>query len=98
MNNILVTGGCGFIGSNFLNYMVIKYPNINFINLDIMYYCASLDNIQVADKPNYDFVKGNINDYNLVVYLLKTKNIDTIVHFAAQSHVDNSFLESLKYT
>ncbi len=98
MNNILVTGGCGFIASNFLNYMVPKYSNVNFINLDIMYYCASLENIKVAEKSNYEFVKGNINDYNLVVYLLKTKKIDTIIHFAAQSHVDNSFLESLKYT
>jgi dTDP-glucose 4,6-dehydratase len=98
MNNILVTGGCGFIGSNFLNYMVTKYPNINFYNLDIMYYCASYDNITVSDRPNYEFILGNINDYNLIVYLLKSKKIDTIVHFAAQSHVDNSFLESFKYT
>ena len=53
MLNILVTGGCGFIGSNFLNYMVHKYPNYNFLNLDIMYYCASLDNIIVSDNKNY---------------------------------------------
>lgn len=98
MKNILVTGGCGFIGSNFLNYMVPKYPEVNFYNLDIMYYCASFDNILVADKPNYEFIQGNINDYNLIVYLLKSKKIDTIIHFAAQSHVDNSFLESFKYT
>ena len=98
MKNILVTGGCGFIGSNFLNYMVNKYPEINFINLDVMYYCASLDNITVSNKTNYEFIKGNITDYDLIVYLLKSKQIDTIVHFAAQSHVDNSFLESFKYT
>jgi dTDP-glucose 4,6-dehydratase len=98
MKNILVTGGCGFIGSNFVNYMVNKYPQLNFINLDAMYYCASLDNITVSNKPNYEFVKGSVCDYNLVVYILKSKNIDTIVHLAAQSHVDNSFLESFKYT
>ena len=96
--NILVTGGCGFIGSNFLNYMVPKYPNYYFINLDAMYYCASLQNITVNNYKNYEFIKGNINDYSLVVYLLKSKKINTIIHFAAQSHVDNSFLESLKYT
>ena len=96
--NILVTGGCGFIGSNFINYMVKKYPDYKFINIDILHYCASLDNINVNNYQNYKFVKGNINDYNLIVYLLKSEKIDTIVHFAAQSHVDNSFLESLKYT
>jgi dTDP-D-glucose 4,6-dehydratase len=96
MKNVLVTGGCGFIGSNFLNYMVSKYSDINFYNLDIMYYCASFDNITVSDKSNYEFILGNINDYNLIVYLLQSKKIDTIVHFAAQSHVDNSFLESFR--
>ena len=58
--NILVTGGCGFIGSNFINYMVKKYPYCKFINLDILYYCASLNNIKVDDCNNYKFVKGNI--------------------------------------
>jgi dTDP-glucose 4,6-dehydratase len=99
--NILITGGCGFIGSNFINYMVPKYQNRNFINLDAMYYCASLNNIdpEVQSSPNYKFVKGNICDYNLIVYLLQTEKIDTIIHFAAQSHVDTSFLQqSLDYT
>lgn len=98
MKNILITGGCGFIASNFINYMVPKNNDINFINLDAMYYCASLYNIKVSNNSNYEFILGNINDYNLLVYIIKTKNIDTIIHFAAQSHVDNSFLESLKYT
>lgn len=98
MKNLLITGGCGFIGSNFLNYMVPKYTELNFINMDAMYYCASLDNIQVSTRSNYEFIKGNTNDYNLLIYILKSKNIDTIIHFAAQSHVDNSFLESFHYT
>lgn len=70
--NILVTGGCGFIGSNFINYMVKKYPDYKFINLDVLYYCASLDNINVDKYNNYKFVKGNINDYNLIVFFQKT--------------------------
>ena len=96
MNNILITGGCGFIGSNFINYINTRMEKINIYNIDALYYSASLDNIKI--NKNYEFIHGNINDYNLVTYILKTKNIDTIIHFAAQSHVDNSFLESFKYT
>lgn len=97
IKNILVTGGCGFIGSNFLNIMVDRYPDIHFVNIDAMYYCASLANITVADRDNYTYIKGDINSYDLVSYILKENNIDTIIHFAAQSHVDDSFLEPLKY-
>ena len=98
--NILITGGCGFIGSNFVNYMVKKYPQYNFINVDVMYYCASLKNIEedVQKAPNYKFIECNINDFTLIKYLLKTENITHIIHFAAQSHVDNSFDNSLQYT
>jgi len=98
--NILITGGCGFIGSNFVNYMVKKYPQHNFVNVDVMYYCASLDNIDkdVQNAPNYKFVQCNINDFSLIKYLLKSENITHIIHFAAQSHVDNSFDNSLQYT
>ena len=96
--NILVTGGCGFIGSNFLNFAVKKYPNYKFTNIDVMYYCASQDNLDIKNFKNYNFVEGNINDLSLIKYILKKNNITHIIHFAAQSHVDNSFSDSLQYT
>jgi dTDP-glucose 4,6-dehydratase len=98
--NILITGGCGFIGSNFINYIVDKYEDYNFINIDAMYYCASHDNIEtnIRELPNYKFIEGNINDLNLIKYILKEERITHIIHFAAQSHVDTSFDDSLKYT
>jgi dTDP-glucose 4,6-dehydratase len=102
MNNInlLVTGGCGFIGSNFINYIFNKNPNINIINIDAMYYCASEDNIDInirSDK-RYTFIKGNITSEDLINMILTTFKIDIVIHFAAQSHVDNSFHNSLQYT
>lgn len=98
--NILVTGGCGFIGSNFLNYAVKKYPDYNFVNIDMMYYCASQDNIndEIKNAKNYKFIEANINDLSLLKYIFKTEQITHIIHFAAQSHVDNSFENSLQYT
>jgi dTDP-glucose 4,6-dehydratase len=98
--NVLITGGCGFIGSNFVNYIVKQYPTYNFISVDALYYCASLHNItkEVQVAPNYKFIEANINDRSLVKYILKTEKITHIIHFAAQSHVDNSFENSLQYT
>lgn len=96
--NILVTGGCGFIASNFINKMVKKYPNYNFTNIDCLYTCASMNNITVQNESNYNFVKGNICSYDLVLYTLQINNIDTVIHFAAQSHVDNSFSNPIQYT
>jgi dTDP-glucose 4,6-dehydratase len=96
--NVLVTGGLGFIGSNYINYAVKKFSTINFYNLDCLNYCSSLENIKVMNLPNYNFIKGNICDYNLIVKILKNNNITHIIHFAAQSHVDTSFTDSLRYT
>ena len=98
--NILVTGGCGFIGSNFINYIMDTYPNYKITNIDVLYYCASENNINkhIRDNPNYNFIEGNINDKHLIKYIIKTSKINCIVHFAAQSHVDTSFNNSLQYT
>ena len=89
MTTVLVTGGAGFIGSNFLRYMVYKYPNYDFINLDALTYCGNLENLKdIEDKDNYSFVKGNVCDRELVNGIVE--NVDYIVHFAAESHVDRS--------
>lgn len=92
----LVTGGCGFIGSNFVNYMSTKYPMGKFIVLDIMDYCASFENVN--KNPNIEIVVGDIGNKELVSYLLQKFEIDTIIHFAAQSHVDASFFNSIEFT
>ncbi len=94
--NILVTGGCGFIGSNYINYMLKTYNDINIYNIDCLNYCANESN--VIPHTNYKFIKGNITSKDLILHILQEYNITHIVHFAAQSHVDNSFDNSLQYT
>ncbi len=99
MINLLVTGGCGFIGSNFINY-IFKSNKYNIINLDAMYYCANEFNIEesIRKSNNYKFIKGNICNMDLVREIIHNNNITEIVHFAAQSHVQNSFEDSLQFT
>ena len=94
--NILITGGCGFIASNFINHLCEKYPQYNIYNIDALYYCADVKN--VLPHKNYKFIKGNINSVDLVNHVLNEYNITHILHFAAQSHVDNSFSTPLQYT
>ena len=98
--NLLVTGGCGFIGSNFINYYFYENPNVNIINLDAIYYCASELNIkeEIRNSDRYTLVRGNLCSMDLMRHILETNKIDTIIHFAAQSHVQNSFDDSLQYT
>jgi dTDP-glucose 4,6-dehydratase len=99
---VLVTGGAGFIGSNFLNYMLgqDKYSDWLFVNIDKLDYCASAKNVVIgpSESGNYIFVKGDINSSDLVSHILVTHQIDTVVHFAAQSHVCNSFSAPMKFT
>lgn len=97
-SSVLVTGGAGFIASNFINYMVRKYPTVLFVNVDKLNYCSSLKNIEVDKHSNYEFVKGDVGSADLINHILKQYNIDTIIHFAAQSHVCNSFDYSIEYT
>ena len=100
MKNILITGGCGFIGSNFINYFYRKYPNVHIYNVDAMYYCASEDNIDedIRKSSRYTLIKGNLCSYELSKHVVEYYEIDCIIHFAAQSHVQNSFDDSLQYT
>jgi dTDP-glucose 4,6-dehydratase len=100
MKNILVTGGCGFIGSNFINYYFDKNTDVSIVNLDAMYYCASEFNVkeEIRNSDRYHLVKGNLCSFDLLTHLLPNYKIDTIIHFAAQSHVQNSFEDSLQYT
>lgn len=93
--NILVTGGAGFIGSNFINYMIKKYPQYKFINYDALTYAGNLENVkQIAHNTNYTFVKGNILNKELIMAVLAENQINVIVHFAAESHVDTSICHS----
>ena len=93
MKNVLVTGGTGFIGSNFVRYLLRSDPQLNVTNLDILTYSGSLENLQELPIPDhYSFVKGDICDAELVRRLLREHAIDTIVHFAAETHVDRSIL------
>jgi len=98
--NLLVTGGCGFIGSNFINYIAKKYPNYFIVNIDALYYCADENNVhrEIRTNFNYRFIKCNLKDFDFITFVIEKYNIDHIVHFAAQSHVQNSFDDSLIYT
>ncbi|WP_195927077.1 dTDP-glucose 4,6-dehydratase [Turicibacter sanguinis] len=88
---ILVTGGAGFIGGNFVHYMVNKYPNYMIVNLDALTYAGNLETCQpVEGKPNYKFVKGDIADRKFIFDLFEKEKFDVVVNFAAESHVDRS--------
>ncbi|MFQ5409843.1 MAG: dTDP-glucose 4,6-dehydratase [Anaerolineales bacterium] len=93
MKNILVTGGAGFIGSNFVHYLLTKYPEYNIIVFDKLTYAGNLNNLLDAhDNPRYKFVRGDIADRDAVERVVDINAVDTVVNFAAESHVDRSIL------
>jgi dTDP-glucose 4,6-dehydratase len=96
MRKILITGGAGFIGSNFIHYWLEKSPEDKIINLDVLTYAGNLENLKEVEKnPNYKFVKGDICDVKLVNDLVR--DTDLIVHFAAETHVDRSVMNSADF-
>ena len=99
--NLFITGGCGFIGSNFINELFIKYKNIKIINFDALYYCANENNVKSyirENKDRYTFINGNLQSFDLLKYIFQSNKITHIIHFAAQSHVQTSFTDSIQYT
>ena len=94
-SNILVTGGAGFIGSNFIHYVIANIPGINIVNLDLLTYAGCLENLyDVSQSPRYTFYHGDICNADLLRQLMSDHQIDAIVHFAAESHVDRSIYDA----
>lgn len=94
MKSVLVTGGAGFIGSNFVRYMLDEHPDYKIINLDLLTYAGNLENLEdVSENKNYIFIKGDIRDRDRVEKIFKEDEIDYVINFAAESHVDRSIDE-----
>jgi len=96
--NLLITGGCGFIGSNVVNYLIDKYQDIKIVNVDILDYCADRKNVEIEEGEKYKLYVCSITDKVKILNILIENKIDTVMHLAAQTHVDNSFGNSLIFT
>lgn len=98
MHNILITGGAGFIGSHVIRHFINKYPDYNIVNLDKLTYAGNLENLRdIENHDKYTFVKGDICDFECVADILKTHNINGIIHLAAESHVDRSISNPMEF-
>ena len=95
--SVLITGGCGFIGSHVAERLATRYPHYNVVVLDKLDPCASAENL-AAVRDRVKIVRGDVGSADLVRHVLRTENVDTVLHFAAQTHVDNSFGNSLDFT
>lgn len=99
MKKVLITGGAGFIGSNFIHYILSKYNDYQVINLDKLTYAANLDNLKdIEDNKNYRFIHGDIVDQEFIFKLFENEKFDIVINFAAESHVDNSILNPQIFT
>ena len=99
MKKMLITGGAGFIGSNFIHYILSKYNDYQVINLDKLTYAANLDNLKdIEDNKNYRFIHGDIADQEFIFKLFENEKFDIVINFAAESHVDNSILNTQIFT
>ena len=99
MKKVLITGGAGFIGSNFIHYILSKYNDYQVINLDKLTYAANLENLKdIEDNKNYRFIHGDIADQEFIFKLFENEKFDIIINFAAESHVDNSILNPQIFT
>jgi len=98
MKNLLITGGAGFIGSHLVRLLVNKYPNYHIVNMDVLTYAGNLENIRdIEAKENYTFIKYNICDFENVKKVFKDYKIDSVIHLAAESHVDRSIKDPFSF-
>ncbi|CAM4367499.1 dTDP-glucose 4,6-dehydratase [Bacillus manliponensis] len=94
MMKLLITGGAGFIGSNFIRYIINKYPSYHIINVDALTYAGNLENLRtIENKTSYTFIKGDISNSTFINHLFETERFDYVLNFAAESHVDRSIIQ-----